>query len=449
MYGSVRQCLERQPPARMSNRSALTSIAALALCAAAACNDGSVGTVPKVPPGTTQPVGMIVGSVVGDKMTAEFTPMGSAGAMIYGSNATVKVSGTLVSLVNNPPVNRTWTFNVHMRNLLAFPIGSNYRGTNPTPPDTSGVFVAFVGSPVVTLPVPCAGCTATVTNAMGTANFGSPGQKYFWYRNRPTAVQGSPGTDTTSNATWVFVGAPFRPATGDTTHAFTFSLIVSAAWPPANEPVFTTIYDGTNDSEPDLKAEPRYKKFHFQAGTAAESWTGAGLLLTSALNTDDIDFSRHDSLGNQSAYIEATVTVTSASAGRVAGILGLAEPAGGQQMAIAITGTRAEFGTIANATGIWTQLAFSPTFAVASGTSHKYRLRKIGTATVAVCVDGVQRFTGFYSGVHFFQPVMQATQGKLSGLTSFFGLEGRTGVGGAQALYGKVTTVVGSDGGGC
>ncbi len=70
--------------------------------------------------------------------------------------------------------------------------------------------------------------------------FTAPMQPFFWYQDRPTAFQGTPGTDTTRNLPWQFIGT-FDPPTDDTAHTFTFALMVSAAWPSPNDTAWSTL----------------------------------------------------------------------------------------------------------------------------------------------------------------------------------------------------------------
>ena len=198
----------------MPNRLSLTALSLTALLAATACGDGTTANTPVAPPGRPAPLGVIRGTVSGDSMSAVFVPYGSAGATsgdvspsIYGSPATIQVTGTFVSLVDvRRPTTRTWTFNVHMRNLLTYPIGSNYSASNPAPVDTSGVFVFFTTAPFITQGTPCSGCTIAASNWGGKGTSPVRMQPFFWYKDRPTAMQGSPGTDQTSDIPWQFTG---------------------------------------------------------------------------------------------------------------------------------------------------------------------------------------------------------------------------------------------------
>jgi hypothetical protein len=399
----------------MKQRSAPIVFSVLALLAATACNDG---LTPVNPPGHPAPLGIIRGTVHGDSMTAEFIPFGSMGAnsavspsMIYGGPTTIAVTGTFVSLVDAPPI-RTWTFNVHMRNLLAFPIGANYAGSNPAPPDTSGVFVGFTTAPFVSQSMPCSGCTVTIPNSGGFANFTSPGQPYFWYRNRPTAVQGAPGTDTTSNLPWKFIGT-FKPVTGDTVHSFTFALMVNAQWTPPTDTAVNFAYSGLTDSIPDTVAKPRYKPAFKQLKgltiLGSETWNpGVDLLLTANANNKSIYISRDDSINqNQSAAVELTARLQNTIPSTpLQAVFGLAVPGlTGKQAIVGIYTDHLAFQHFDVNTGNWSDIAGTvwPTFPQTfDGTlSHRYRLRKFGNLDYHLCVDGIAQVAvtpGFLDG---------------------------------------------------
>ncbi len=347
--------------------------AAFILLAVAACSDGPTGNAPLAPRGRPAPLGMIRGTVTGKTMTAEFVPMGAQAAVgknsavspaIYGGSTTVAITGTFVSLVDNAPVNRTWTFNVHMENLLSFPIGSNYSATNPAPPDTSGVFIGFSSSPVITQSTPCVACTITVANYAGLGFFTALNQPFFWYKDRPTAVQGSPGTDLTSDQQWKFTGS-FKPSTGDTVHSFTFVLMVNAAWPPPNDTLWAYSYSGKTDSLPDQFAKPRWKTPYTQVNqyTTLGSETfniGTDLVLTAATGTSSIYIARNDSLDAPSlASIFLEGKLGSAIAGvPIQAVIGIVQPgATGTQAVLGFYEDHVAFVHLDPVTGLWSDVA--------------------------------------------------------------------------------------------
>ena len=433
----------------MPKRFALIPLTALALLALAACQDGQFSAPKTSPPGGPSGVlGMLQGTVDGNTMTTTFIPLGNSPAVdgnfspaIYGNQgSTVSVSGVVDSLHDVANVSRTWFLHVRIRNLLGYPIGSNWNAA--ASPDTTGVFVFFSSLPVVTLPSPCSGCTVNVNNPAGSANFTVPGQKYFWYKNRPTAVQGSPGTDTTDYIVWQFKTTSFTAP--DTAHAFTFVLLVSAEWPPPNETTWSTKYDGTNDSLPDTQAEPRWRKFAalFAPTLGSEVWTaGTELVLTAGNNSTSIYQDRRDSLGLMSAVMDAKVRVPTVAAGEIQAVFGVAEPllAGGRQAFIGVASDRVSFVNFSDFTGQWS--ANGGTFALDGTTYHSYRLRKIGTASAALCVDGVA------TGLTRTYAQLQGTTFTFFLSSTAFGMDGR--VGGAESRWTSVLYTIGSDGGGC
>ena len=310
----------------MLSRSPLMFGAAFALLAISACSEDPAPSVaPQIPmpPGT---LGTLVGTIDGTDLTATFTPNGAitsdgraVSPAIYGNQGTtVTVFGKVDSVKNFGANSDSFYVRVALRNLLTHAIGTNYQ--KAAPPDTLGVFAFFPnppGSPVVTKPSPCVGCTATVSKAMGTANFVGSTEKYYWYRNIPTAKQPSPGTDTTrNNPQWVFI----TNGTGVThVRAFTFVVMISAAWPPPSESQWTVNYVGTIDSEPDLRAEPRWKRVNYRMQLGGEVWTVLGLVLAGQNQNSDNWVTRQDSLGPMSAAMDVTVRLTKHDPGVVQG----------------------------------------------------------------------------------------------------------------------------------
>ena len=428
----------------MPNRSALLPAAVLLLLTVASCERDSAHFSEPTPPVAGPVIGMIQGSVDAGKMTATFTPLaptfsmgGGVSPAIYGNQGvTAKVYGVVDSMIDVVGVRRTWYVRVALENLEAFPIGSNYTATNATPLDTSGVFLFFSSLPVVTIP---SGASAVnVINAMGTANFQAPNQKYFWYRNRPTAVTGTPGTDTTqNNPEWQFQTTAFTGA--DTAHAFTFVLLVNAAWPrTAADPSLTVTYDGTNDSLPDTAAEPRWQPNALLGTFGTDSWSASGLVLNAGFNVSDsaIYFTRSDSLGAMSARMRARLKLATVLADTIQAVIGFVEPGGGKQMFIGIANNRVSFASFTNSglmAGSWTVLG--PTTTIDATAFHTYALRKIGRSQVGLCFDGVQVTTLTYAS-------MQDTQSNLDGLTTVFGMRGNAT--GAQSTWTSITYSIGT-----
>jgi hypothetical protein len=416
------------------------------LVVALACNERNVSSPPPPtqPPG--KPVGVLIGTVSGDSLTATFVPasgsLASPSALepaIYGGSTTANVFGTNTAFTTTGSA-RTWTFKVAMRNLLAFAIGTNY--TSSAPLDTSGVFLFFTQTPVVTNANPCNGCVVNVTNAMGTRNFTAPGQQYFWYRSRPTAVQGTIGTDTTADDSWTFrttsVTAP------DTVHSFTFVLLVSAMWPPPNETTWQVLYDGKNDTFPDKNAEPIWQLQTLQGHVGKETWSPLSGLEPDAHNkNEDIDYTRRDSLGAMDAYMDVNTAVLSGTNGELANIFGFIEP-DGRVLMVGVSPSLVEFAQIDSlstdaAFNQW--LPLSGSSSVAASGSVKYRLRKFARDSVVLCVNGARSLELPYTS---FQPVSSNLP---ANVTTFFGVQSISKR--ALGLYTLATYTIGTTGGGC
>ena len=416
------------------------------LIAVAACTDHQVSAPP--PPNVpVKPVGMLIGTVSGDSLTSTFVPSSSGdlstasglSAAIYGGPTTASVFGTNTAFTTTG-TKRTWTFNVAMRNLLTYAIGSNYGSS--TPLDTGGVFLFFSQTPVVTNANPCTGCVVNITNAMGTRNFTAANQQYYWYRSRPTAMQGTIGTDTTMDDSWTFqttsVTAP------DTVHAFTFVLLVSAMWPAPNETTWQVLYDGLNDSFPDKSAEPRWQPEALQGTPGKETWSPlSGVSITAQNKQKDLDFTRKDSL-TDSAYMDVKVQVSAGTNGEIAAMFGFIEPSGGRTLMVGVTTNLVEFAALDSVStdasfNQWMPLSGSST--VAASGLVRYRLRKFAQDSVVLCVNGNRSLELPYSS---FQPVSSNLPADIS---SFWGAQSISKK--AIASFTLVTYTLGTTGGGC
>jgi hypothetical protein len=161
--------------------------------------------------------------------------------------------------VTNPssPGKKTFSANVGLQNLLAFPIGDEQAG--PTPADTMGIYVFVTSGPTVTATSsPCSpACTVTAQNHHGTLAFDAVDQRYWHWGERVGAVGG--GNDTTrARKTWVFEAD--TQVTG-----FRFEVLVSAGWAPPNDVRWKIDYPG--DSVPGTGAEPRWTHSPFGPAT--------------------------------------------------------------------------------------------------------------------------------------------------------------------------------------
>jgi hypothetical protein len=424
----------------MLKRSALFPVLALSLLALSACSDSDSAMLSAPPPPPFRPLGTIFGRVEGSKVTMDFVPAGglvttsgNVSPAIYGSGGTVAIAG----VVDSQPVyvvgdSTKWFIKVHMRNLLTNKIGTNYPGT---PTDSAGVFLFFTSNPAISLPAGC-GCTVTIKNPAGVGNFTAPTQSYYWYNSIPTAVQGSPGTDTTANQVWVF------KANKAIAHAFFFTLEVSAMWPPPAEGTWSVAYNGLTDSLPLTLAEPRWRGGHFRGGGGATvTWSASGLLMAANGNTRDTVMFRRDSLGTMAAYMDVTFTINSGAPGRTVAAFGFSEPVGGGRKLFAVeaTANRISFGQI-SAGGVWSQLGLTST-SLSAG-PHVVRLRKVAGAVpqMEICLDGTLAIIRAYAN-------LQTAPALLTGISEFFAVQGRNG--GASVTYTSVAYTVGSDASGC
>jgi hypothetical protein len=439
----------------MSTHSAVIRTSAVALLVVVGCQDaGHVASAPPKPPvSPSRASGMLVGHIEGSTMTATYSPVGvtpsfsgAASPELYGNQGTtINVKGKVISQVTNPVTHTTlWHVSISLHNLLTYPIGANYSQLTAAPLDTMGVFAYFKVNPVVTLPAGCH-CNVTVVNAMGSKNFDAPSQKYFWYRASPRKAGAPLGTDSTAWADWQFQSTPSGVSFTDTAHAFTFVLMISAAWPPTLETSgsWTVNYDGTNDSLPNTQAEPRWRPGHFQGNAGSTvTWSAGGLVFVSNAANRDTVLSRQDSLGPMSAEMDVSVNVTAGGNNRIAAVFGFIEPSGGKQFTVGVTGNKLMFDTIATSTfggqtkGVWSLLTGSTT--IGANGAHLIRIRKIGTTRMEMCVDHGTPQTRTYAQ-------LQGTTALLGGMTTFFGIQGRNlGAGGASVTYTSVVYTIGA-----
>ncbi|MEO6209238.1 MAG: hypothetical protein ABIQ10_03835, partial [Gemmatimonadaceae bacterium] len=206
--------------------------------AAGACSDRSLtsSVLPAPPPVSANQSGVLRATVRedGSVLLKSLDPSIQAGdsavsEAIYGNqNVTAKVTSSAFSLVDNGTT-KTWKFKLAIHNLMNYPIGSIDGAAVPW--DTTGVSVFFASTPSVVSPAAC-GCTVTVLNTQGQANFTLPNQMYYWYQNR-LAAKGQLGDSTTNNPVFTFT-APSRVT------SFRFSILLSTPWPRGMQTQDTT-----------------------------------------------------------------------------------------------------------------------------------------------------------------------------------------------------------------
>lgn len=349
----------------MSNR--LVPIAVgISLLSVAACSDSHLGSEPPPPP---QPrmMGTLKGTVEGKKVSFEYVPPASRlgttapgfSPQIYQDTSMIRVFGTVDSIVDTVGVSNTWYIRVASQNLLSFPIGASQGAAAPS--DTQGVFLVFTQLPVKSVSYFCPTCTVFLINQMGTGNFGSPMQPYFWYYNRPTAMQGTPSTDTTDDRVWIF-RTTHVTAPNDSLRAFTFVLEVSAWWPPGQDTIWLSSYNGTTDSLPDTQASPLWKRWvptngGFTLGTQTFN-SGSNLTLADASGTNVSYYERDDSIGfagflNIDANVQIDGTTCTSSTTAICAVFGLAEQDTGRYAAIGVSPTQVGYVIWNQATGTW------------------------------------------------------------------------------------------------
>ena len=359
-----------------------------------ACADESRVTAPEIAPvmppmlalaelrGT---VNVAAGTLTFEEPIGARSAMGGAGNVslaIYGNQGvTVRLSNTPVTVAVSPtdPAKKTFTAQVGVRNLLTHAIGDEQGGALPA--DTSGIFVFFnTGPTVVSTSSPCPACTVTLQNNHGTLAFNAPGQKYFHWQERLGAA--GTATDTTRNrTTWVFEA-------DSAVRDFSFTVLVSAHWPPPDETVWRVEYSG--DSLPHTEAEPRWRRVFSGAAGPSDS-AGAGFLRIDMgspvpLNTTDLHYQRRDSLvSTTSAFAEARIKLVSGTGDAHTGF-GFDDDT--KQIELGISTT--EVGFIDEGHG------FIQHVPMTTNVYRTYQIRKFAADSVQLWVDGTRQLTVIY-----------------------------------------------------
>ena len=361
----------------------------LTILALFACTDGGVGTPPlartpvaPAPLAQSVPLRATV-DVNAGTMTFEPGPAASIGsrqdppisAAIYGDQGvTIRIYNSPVTVSAPSGGKKTFSANVGLRNLLSHTIGDEQGAAAPL--DTMGIFVFMNAGPTVTATSsPCSpACTVTVTNAMGAQPFNLPTNQQYWHwTDQVGAFVPLGGPDTTRiRRQWVFQA--------DTqVRAFTFDVLVSAAWPPPFETRWKVDYPA--DSAPNVGTEPLWKRSFVGAPTVTIASPGASNVTLVTPAGASQYFGRTDSLVSTTrAYLDTRL--------RVNGALLAPEVSFGidddtRFIAAGLSSARVGFITSAG--------TFIGTGTLASTTTfHTYQIRKFGADSAQLLMDGVR-----------------------------------------------------------
>ena len=343
-----------------------------------ACGDRAPGSEPvarSLPPAPLSGGTVLRGSVDMRTGSLTFEATGSALPASSASRAVFGDQGVLVRLYNTPvaidstttPGTKTWTGNVGLRNLMSHAIGDEQAGA--APPDTMGVFVFFASNPTVTAPSPCTGCSVTVNRFDGTGTFTAAGQRYSFWAERVAA-----GDTTRTRRLWSF-SAPSQVT------AFSFDVLVSAAWPPPDEARWKVNLNG--DSLPDTQEEPRWRIEQSGNGNSYSA-TGGILTINAGNNNAVLRFYRRDSVASAgSAYLETRMQLSSANANRPEGRIVIDD--GVRFVALGIARGSVWF---TNSTANF--LAGTPFSINTTSGFNVYQLRKYGADSVVFYVNGTR-----------------------------------------------------------
>jgi hypothetical protein len=391
---------------------------------AGACSDQSItsSVKPATPAPTANPsqVGMLRGTMREDGTlvlesldpSIQIGDTNASGAIYGNQNVTVKVTASNFSVVTSGAT-KTWTFRLAVHNLLNYPIGSVDGAAVPF--DTVGVFVFFATAPSVVSPTNC-GCSVSVLNTQGAANFSGINQKYYWYHDRLSAV-GLAGDSTTNNPTWTFT-AP------STVNSFRFTVLLSTPWPrglQAQDTSWAVAYNPTSDSIPDANASPLWKRVGLNfGGTSTASPSGLVMDLKHG-NRDDIFYYRSDNLDrSENAYIESRLTLSRSGGSKPVMILALADSV--KFVGLGIGNGKIGFATFNQVTLTWEWNA-GATIPLATDVAHTYRVGKFGATIATVYVDGVEMFSAANSLLpnNFMPTFSPPISAQAAHLSTFFG----------------------------
>ena len=319
-------------------------------------------------------IDMTTGALTFESARSELSPpLRAMNRAVYGDqNVLVRLYNTQVTIDSvSVPGTKTWSGNVGLQNLTTHAIGDEQAGVAP---DTMGVFVFFNTTPTVTAPLPCTGCSVTIGRFDGTGNFTAPGQRYFWWRDRVAA------NDTTKvRKLWSF-SAPSQVT------AFSFTVLVSAAWPPPDETRWKVTLN--NDSLPDTQEEPPW---HTEQSGSATYTASAGSLTVNASSNGALRFYRRDSVRTtDAAYIEARMQSSSANPNRPEARIAIDD-------GVKYAGLGIARGSVWFVDSSATFLSGTPVSVNTTSGYNVYQLRKYGADSVAFFVNGTWRGAMLYA----------------------------------------------------
>lgn len=305
-----------------------------------------------------------------ERGTLEFTPIppiapnalpGFSPAIYGDQNVNVRLYNSPVA-VDSSTTTWRWTANVGVRNLRPHPIGDEE--TSVTPLDTMGLFVFFVQEPI--LGQPCSGCFARIANFHGTMSFDAPQRKYFHWAERLNEVGSALGDTTRSRRTWTF-------ETSAGVRAFSFTVLVSAAWPAPHDTRWRVEY--TADALPG-NAAPAWK-LHGIGGNTSVS--GGSLQLRGRFS--GLYYRRDPIAPAQHAYVHSVMRFSGGGSQPEAGLV-LSD----RVKLIGLGVANGVVGLISNAG------TFLPGTASALGNGvHEFQLRKYAADSAVFFVDGTRR----------------------------------------------------------
>lgn len=342
-----------------------------------ACGEAPTGVSPPVAPIGSVPtaIATLRGTIDLDRGTLEFAPIAANNfsrfaPAIYGDqNVNVRLYNSPVAVDSSTSTWR-WTASVGVRNMRPHPIGDEE--TSEAPLDTMGLFVFFVQEPIVGQP--CSGCFVRIANADGTMSFDAPQRKYFHWPERVNETGSVLGDSTLVRRTWTF-------ETSAGVRSFSFTVLVSAAWPAPYETRWRVEY--TADALPEGSA-PVWK-FDGTGGNASVS--GGSLLLRGRFL--GLFYRRDPIAPTQDAYVHAVVRFSGGSSRPELGLL-LSDRVKliGLGIGNGVVGLISNSGTFLSGT----------TSSLGSGV-HELELRKYAADSVVCFVDGVRRGAAPYAAL--------------------------------------------------
>jgi hypothetical protein len=177
--------------------------------------------------------------------------------------------------------------------------------------------------------------------------------------------------------------------------AFSFDVLVSAAWPPPNETRWKIAYEG--DSIPDVAVEPRWTRNATGTATMTHNSPAPGILTIAVPAGGRVAFYQSDSLNTTTdAYVETRFRTNTPTLISPEVSFGIDDQV--KFIGVGVSGTQVGF--------LNSSFTLLPGAVLVSATSfHTYQLRKFAADSVQLWIDGIWQLSRAYSTLSAHLPV--------------------------------------------